>query len=160
GRFLKSLAAIALVLLFAVPVRASTVNNPLKLFKRYFGYNLYIASAGNGVRGLGQPVPDLGGQLLATATLQVNIPPHAKVRSAFVYGKTYEKPTSPSASKAFVRGTGLGSPPPCPYPNKDNTPPAGDCIGQFPAIRSLHYPAMMYGKPLPTDQGARCSSGG
>src|SRR5215510_10294302 len=90
-RFLKSAAAIGLVLLFVVPARASssTATNPLKLFKRYFGYNLYIASFGKGARSQGKPDTDISGSpSLAKVPLQVTIPPNAKVRAAFVYWET------------------------------------------------------------------------
>src|SRR5262245_37681354 len=156
-RFLKSAAAIGLVLLFVMPARASTANNPLKLFKRYFGYNLFIKSEGKGVRGSGQP--DVGGKLLATTTIQVTIPANAKVHSAFLYWETLEKTAQPSSAVAYVKDPGIGSPPPCPYFPSDTTHPSTDCTGPSPN-GSLQYPATVYGKPLPTDQGARCSSAG
>src|SRR5205814_3157348 len=152
---MKSAAVIGLALLVAQPGRASTVTNPLKLFKRYFGYNLFIASNGKGIRGQGQPDPTFGGQSLAKATLKVQIPPHAIVVSAFVYAQFLEKTNKPSSAVAYLRDPNLEdpklpamSPPPNPDPKT---------FGNNPV---LTYPATIYGKPLGAVNNAPCTSGG
>src|SRR6266566_2603678 len=154
-RFLKSVAAIGLALFFAVPGRASTSINPLKLFKRYFGYNLFIASNGAGMRGTGQPDPTLGGKSLAKATLSVQIPPHAVVVSAFVYAQFLEKTAKPSSVVAYLRDPNLENPalpPMSPPPNPDPK--------TFKNNPVLTYPATIYGKPLGVVNNAPCSSAG
>src|SRR5262249_24924036 len=155
GRFLKSVAAIGIVLLFAVRGRATTATNPLKLFKRYFGYNLFIKSTGAGIRGTGQPDPTFGGQSLAKATLKVQIPQHAVVVSAFVYAQFLEKTAKPSSAVAYLRDPNLEdstlpsmSAPPNPDPKS---------FGNNP---ELTYPATIYGKPLSPVNQAPCSSAG
>src|SRR5262245_8578417 len=69
GRFLKSTAAFALVLLFAQSGQAS--DNPLNLFKRYFG-TIDIKSNGRGVRGTGQLDPATGLSLTKCSDAVVN----------------------------------------------------------------------------------------
>jgi len=147
--------AVGLVLLFAQPGRASTLINPLKMFKRYFGYNLFIASKGAGMRGTGRPDPTFFGQSLAKATLSVQIPPNAVVVSAFVYAQSLEKTTKPSSAVAYLRDPNLEDPtlpPMSPPPNPDPK--------TFKNNPVLTYPATIYGKPLGPVNQAPCSSNG
>jgi hypothetical protein len=155
GRILKSVAAIGLVLLFVAPAGASTSVNPLKMFKRYFGYNLFIASNGVGLRGTGVPDPTFGGQSLAKGTIQVQIPQGAVVVSAFVYAQVLEKTTKPSSAVAYLRDPNVENPalpamsaPPNPDPKT---------FGNNPV---LTYPATIYGKPLGNINQAPCTSSG
>src|SRR5436309_1835458 len=103
GRFLKSTAAIGLVLLFAQVGHASEVTDPLKMFQRYFG-TIDIVSKGRGLRGTGQLDPDHGVSLtkcdpnplkgcLIDATGAGGVPSGAHLVSAFLYWETLEKTT-------------------------------------------------------------------
>ena len=100
---LKSGVAVLSVLLFAQSGQASTVTNPFKMFKRYFG-TIEIASNGKGTRGTGQVDTTAGitqGLSLTKCsypddigigcTIKVPVPAGVELVAAFIYYEVLEK---------------------------------------------------------------------
>src|SRR5215471_6828056 len=107
--FKSGLAVVCLLLAVAQSGRASTVRNPLKMFKRYFG-TIEIVSNGKGTRGTGQLDPATGLMLTKCAgdpnggcTISVDVPAGADIVAAFVYYEILEKSDRPSSAAVFLR---------------------------------------------------------
>src|SRR5689334_70626 len=96
--FLKSgFAAMCIFFALAETGGASTLRNPLQLFKRYFG-TIEIVSKGIGTRGTGQLDPATGlswtkcpGDPNGGCTISVSVPANAEIVAAFVYYEILEK---------------------------------------------------------------------
>src|SRR5437870_12868713 len=98
-----------MLLAFAQSGRASTLRNPLKIFKRYFG-PIDIASNGKGTRGTGQLDPATGlsstkcpGDLNGGCTVKVDIPAGVETIGAFVYYEILEKKDRPASAAVYLR---------------------------------------------------------
>src|SRR4030095_66986 len=102
---LKSGVLIVFMLLaFAQSGRASTLRNPLKMFKRYFG-TIEIVSNGKGTRGTGQLDAATGlsltkcpGDPNGGCTVSVNVPAGAEIVAAFGYYEIMEKADGASST--------------------------------------------------------------
>src|SRR5690349_5547210 len=111
--FRTSVAVLFMLLVFAQAGHASTIRNPLKMFKRYFG-TIEIVSNGIGTRGTGQidTTPGLTNGLSLTkcpndtigCTLSVAVPANAEIVAAFVYYEILEKKSNkPISAAVYLR---------------------------------------------------------
>src|SRR5439155_13585934 len=163
---LKSGVAVLSVLLFAQSGQASTVTNPFKMFKRYFG-TIEIASNGKGTRGTGQVDTTAGitqGLSLTKCsypddigigcTIKVPVPAGVELVAAFIYYEVLEKTNTPSSAAVYLQD---------PDPNllaPQNPDPNVSPIKCQPSAPGtpgcLHYPVQIHGKPLGSDHAAPC----
>src|SRR5437667_1316146 len=167
---LKSGVAVLSVLLFAQSGQGSTVTNPFKMFKRYFG-TIEIASTGKGTRGTGQvdTTPGITQGVSLTkcsypddigigCTIRVPVPAGVELVAAFLYYEVLEKIDTPSSAAVYLQDpdSTLFAP-----QNPDPHVTQTACQPNAPGTPGcLHYPVQILGKPLGSDHAAPCWSNG
>src|SRR5437867_507166 len=143
--FWKGGVLVVCALLVAQSGLASTVRNPLKMFKRYFG-TIEIASNGRGTRGTGQLDPATGlsltkcpGDVNGGCTISVDVPAGVDIVAAFLYYEVLEKTDKPSSAAVYLRDPNSALLPP-PNPDPHASPGGSECRPPSDTSGCVQYP--------------------